>query len=284
MTTRLLPLAVVAALAIGCGGPSAIERIVEARRLSAELRQEFTSAAAATNRTVMAGETPASATFARQAETATAAVQQKADALKLLLEGLGYEDELRLLDQFRGQLEDYRALDRRIHALVLEGSNVKARQLASGPADEAANAVARGVQAAASQAAPANLWQARALGGSVTAAVREIQVLQSRHIPESEMSAMDGFERQMAVAAAAARESLQRLSQISSRDAVAPANAALDRFLSVNAEITQLSRRNTNVHALALALGEHGALSVRCEDGLRALQDALARRGFTGTR
>jgi hypothetical protein len=42
--------------------------------------------------------------------------------------------------------------------------------------------------------------------------------------------------------------------------------------------------RNTNVRSLALSLGRKRSLSAACEDSLRELQDALSKRGFTGTR
>jgi hypothetical protein len=45
-----------------------------------------------------------------------------------------------------------------------------------------------------------------------------------------------------------------------------------------------LSRRNSNVRSLAMSLGEKRMLTAACEDSLRALRDALAKRGFTATR
>jgi len=45
-----------------------------------------------------------------------------------------------------------------------------------------------------------------------------------------------------------------------------------------------LSRRNSNVRSLALSLGQKRTLTARCEETLGALQDALAKRGFGGTR
>ena len=43
-------------------------------------------------------------------------------------------------------------------------------------------------------------------------------------------------------------------------------------------------RRTSNVHALALSLGQKRALVAACEDSLRALQASLAQRGFKATR
>lgn len=54
--------------------------------------------------------------------------------------------------------------------------------------------------------------------------------------------------------------------------------------MAVHAQIMALSRRNTNVRSLALSLNEKGKLTHACEDSLRALRDALAKRGFSGSR
>jgi hypothetical protein len=54
--------------------------------------------------------------------------------------------------------------------------------------------------------------------------------------------------------------------------------------MTLHAEILVLSRRNSDVRSLALSLNQKGQLSAACEDRLRALRDALAKRGFTATR
>ena len=54
--------------------------------------------------------------------------------------------------------------------------------------------------------------------------------------------------------------------------------------MDLNLQIITLSRRNTNVRSLALSLDEKRKVTTACEDSLRALQAALAKRGFTGIR
>ena len=54
--------------------------------------------------------------------------------------------------------------------------------------------------------------------------------------------------------------------------------------MDLNAQIIALSRRNTNVRSLALSLDQKRTLTTACSESLHALQDALAKRGFTGTR
>ena len=54
--------------------------------------------------------------------------------------------------------------------------------------------------------------------------------------------------------------------------------------MQLNAEIVALSRRNTNVRSLALSLNQKRLVTAACDESLRALDAALAKRGFTATR
>ena len=62
------------------------------------------------------------------------------------------------------------------------------------------------------------------------------------------------------------------------------ANTALNQLRTVNDQIVQLSRRNTNVRSLALALGQLHMLRAKCEAALQALSDSLSQHEFKATR
>ena len=62
------------------------------------------------------------------------------------------------------------------------------------------------------------------------------------------------------------------------------ARSALDRFLAVTRRSSSLSRRNSNVRALALSLGRKRTLTADGEAELSALEAALAKHEFTATR
>jgi hypothetical protein len=280
-------LAVGALAASGCGRSGALEQLSEARRLSADLLVQFTDAADAGNRAVMADTDEASVAFAREAETAQSAVQRDADALKPILQGLGYAEESKRLDEFGSRFAEYRALDRTILGLAVENTNLKAQRLSFGPAQEAADAFRDSVDAVAPSDAAKNTWRIKALAAAAVAAVREIQVLQAAHIASADDAAMSRMEQRAATLEAEARTALAALAplaQPASRLRLAAATSALDRFVGVNAQITALSRRNSNVRSLALSLNDKGKLAGACEDSLRALRQALEKRGFTGTR
>jgi hypothetical protein len=278
---------VIAGITAGCGDVNAeLEQLTEARRLSADLYVQFVKDADAANRAVMADTDDASVAFAHEAEQATQAAQADVTALKPVLQGLKYADEARLLEEFEGRFGKYRALDRTILDLAVENTNLKAQRLSFGPAQEAADAFRRSLDTLEPLAA-ADEWRVKALIASAVASVREIQVLQAPHIAEPDDAAMARIEKSMTAEEAAARSSLTKLTGLvrpASRPQLAAAATSLDRFAAVNVQILGLSHRNTNIRSLALSLDQKRPLTAACEESLRALQDALAKRGFNGRR
>ena len=266
---------------IGCDVNSFLQQLSQARDLSADLLIQFTKAADAANRAVMADTDEASIAFAREAEQAKEKVQIDIDALKPLLERLKYSDEGRLLQEFVNRLTEYRELDRRILDLAVENTNLKAQRLSFGPAREAADSFRDSLRSVA-PLVTGDKWRVEALIATAIAKVLEIQVLQAPHIADPDDRAMGRMEKSMATSEAAARNTLKTLStlvDIKSQPRVVSASTALDRFMAVNQQIISLSRRNTNVRSLALSLNQKQKVTVECENALHALRDALAKRG-----
>jgi hypothetical protein len=271
----------------GCDVNSALQRLSEARHLAASLHVQFTRASDVGNRAVMADTDERSSAFAREAEQAIAAAQKDADALAPLLDDLGYSNEVALLQEFRARFTEYQTLERTILELAVENTNLKAQRLSFGSAQDAADAFRASLDALMPLDAVRDSWHVKALAASAVANVREIQVIQAPHIADPDDAQMTQMEKRMATSEAAARGALKDLAPIVrplSRPQLSSASAALDRFMEINAQIVGLSRRNTNVRSLALSLNQKAKLTSDCEAGLRALQDALSKRGFTGTR
>jgi hypothetical protein len=97
---------------------------------------------------------------------------------------------------------------------------------------------------------------------------------------------MTKMEDQMALADRDARRALADLQPLVPKGgpALSEANTALNQLKSVNDQIVQLSRRNTNVRSLALALGQLHTLRAKCEAALQALNDSLSRHEFKATK
>jgi hypothetical protein len=280
-------LAAAPAMACARAPQVALERLIEARRLAADLVLQFTTAADAANRAVMATTDEDSAAFAAEAEQATQAIQRDQDALAAVLRDPGYSEEHRLLEEFGGRFAAYRSLDRSILDLAVENTNLKAQRLSFGPAQKAVDEFSEALDALARAGAAKDRERIGGLTAAAVAAVRDIQVQQAPHIAESDEAVMLRLEKRMTAAEAAARRSLATLADTvppAARTQLTMATAALDRFAGLNTQIVALSHRNTNVRSLALTLGQKRALTAACEEILRALQDALGKRGFAATR
>jgi len=270
--------------ACGCRGGLVLTQLVEARRLAADLRLHFSQAADASNRAVMAGTDEGAGAAAREAEAAARSIELDAQALHSLLADLGYAEDTRLLNEFDQRFSEYRTLERTIIGLAIENTNLRAQRLSFGPGRDAADAFRNSLERIAATP-PEDASRVRATVATAMASVREIQALQAPHIAESDEAEMARLEAPMAAAEAAARRALDTLSRIVPPGAdLRAAAAALDRFTALNTELVTLSRRNSNVHSLALSLGRKRTLTAACDDSLRALQEALQRHDFIATR
>jgi hypothetical protein len=271
-----------AAMAGGCDVNKALERLSEARHLAADLHVQFSRAADASSRAVMADTDEASVAFAREAVQAKEAIQKDAAALKPVLQTLGYADETRLLEEFDRRFAAYRALDDTILELAVENTNLKAQRLSFGAGQQEADAFRDALGSV--PAAGANGWKVKALTASALASVREIQALQAPHIADLDDAAMTLLEKRITGAEASARSALASLGSVVPRAALGASTAALDRFMAVNAQVMALSRRNTNVRSLVLSLNEKTKLTAACEESLNALRSSLAKHGYNSSR
>jgi len=289
VTTGACAVALIAATAAGCrnGSKLALTELVEARNLASSLRVQFTKAADASNRAVMAVTDEASSAAAREAAQATEQVDRDSGALQRILEQLAYSDDKRYLDAFKACFAGYRALDADILPLAVENTNIKAQRLSFGPAREAADTFRQSLEAAGRSLSAKNSCCVETAIAQATSAVLDVQVIEARHIAESDEAAMSQMESEMAAKQTAARTALDSLKgQLPERAGpqLAAAAAALDRFAATNAELVKLSRRNSNVRSLALSLGRKRTVTAECDDNLQALEDALAKHDFTATR
>jgi hypothetical protein len=278
-----LAIAIAATLTASCGDVNAaLEHLSQARHLSADLLVQFTKAANATDRAVMADTDAASAAYGRAAGAAKDAIHHDLAALRPLLAALRYSDETAILEQFEKRLADYEQLDRQILELSVENTNLKAQALSFGAAQSAADTLAQSVDAV-KPVSPGEAWHVKALAAIAVGAVREIQVLQAPHIAASEDASMSAIEARMKARETTARSALAALSPLvdrPSRTNLAAATDALNRFVDVNARIVGFSRQNSNVRSLAMALNQKPARVASCEQSLRALDDALAHHGL----
>jgi hypothetical protein len=284
---RQVTLALGAAALVTCAGctRAALVLRADARRLGSELEVQFTKVVEATNRAVLAVTDEDSVAAAREATAAATLVGRKRSELNDVLVSLGDEAALAQLSEFATRFGALETLDAEVLSLAVENTNLKAQRLSFGAASQAAGAFRTAVARAASAAG--RLVEAKAIADEAIIAVLDIQVLQAPHIAEVTDASMTELERRMAASAATARTRLDDLRPLVDRRSsrsLSEAEEALRRFLAINDEVLALSRRNTNVRSLTLALGQRRRLTAACQDQLRTLQESLARAERTGTR
>jgi hypothetical protein len=271
------------ALTLSCrGNPTTVmTRFEDSRRVTAELRVRFSQAAAASNHAVMADTDEGSLAAAREAERATKAVESSAAELARLLDGLSYASEAEILREFGARFSRYQELDRRILALAVENTNIKAQALSFGAASQAALSFRDSLARVALTSTVKDRCRVDGLVAEALRAVREIQVLHAPHIAEHDDAAMTRMEKEMSDLDVQARAKLNSLSILTpgGAPATAEALAKLDQLQAITAQIIDLSRRNTNVLALELSLRNKPELVAACDDRIRALQDALSKDG-----
>ena len=96
---------------------------------------------------------------------------------------------------------------------------------------------------------------------------------------------MRTIETRMSAAERGARDELAALAPLvhpGARAELAAASGAFERLMAANKQILELSHRNTNVRSLAMALTQKRSVVTACEDSLRAVQEALAKRIYRG--
>jgi len=269
---------------IGCDVQTPLHEISEARRLAADLAAQFAKASDASNLAVLAGLDEPAQKYSGEARQRAATVEKDIAALREILQRRDFGDELRLVDAFRTHFAEYRAVDNDILDLAVENTNLKAQRLLFGASEEAVNAMAQAL-AKMPGGDVKEAWQMKALAASAVGSAREIEALQAPHIAEADDAAMAKIEARMSAAETAARHELAMLARhAGAASQVAAATKALDRLMEVNSQIIHLSRRNSNVRSVALSLNQKRALVAACEEDLQALQTALSKRGFVGTR
>jgi hypothetical protein len=281
--------ALLAAGVVGCSGgrPNLVlTDQVEARRLAADVRVQFTMAADAANRAVMADTDEASKDAAEEAVKARRQLEQDISALEPILQRLGYASDVQNLEEFKQQYGEYKKLDDETLNLAVENTNLKAQRLSFTTGQTAVDDFRKALDALPQLARPQDRSRVEALCAQAVASALAIQVVEARHIAESQDDAMTKMEDQMAKSDAGARRALANLQSLVPNGAAAlmDANAALNQLKAVNDQIVQLSRRNTNVRSLALALGLKHSLRAKCEASLQALSDSLAQHEFKATR
>ena len=256
--------------------------LVERMRLSVALASEAEKSA------VMAITDEDSQSYADQARTATATVDQGGRELAQLLEPGGLKNEKDQLAQFSKAFAEIQRIDKDLLELAVRNTNLKAYSLTFGPASAALKemdaALAGVVAAGAGSPSGDDLNVMQLADGARIAALRLLTLLPP-HIAEESDQRMDEMEAAMAKEDQAVRQDLAGLAVIptlSGNSELSTAAARYARFSVLKAQILKLSRENTNVRSLPISLNQKRKVMLICEDALSALEQAIQAEPIAG--
>jgi hypothetical protein len=260
----------------------------KARRVDTveRMRLALASASEAEKSAVMAITDEDSQKYADQARAATAELERERNELGQLSDAGGTQREKDLLAQFTKAFADFQSVDKDLLALAVKNTNLKAYNLAFGPAADAIGEMNDALSRLVTKSAASPDARAVALlaFGAQTAALR-IQALLAPHIAEESDAKMDAMEARMTKDDKEVRndlDSLAALPMFSGDTDLATANSAYARFSDVRAKIIPLSRENTNVRSLAISLDQKRKVMFLCQDALASLQQAISDEAIPG--
>lgn len=245
--------------------------------LVGQMQLALASASEAEKSAVLATTDDESAKFAAQARAASAQVERKRQELGRQVAGT--QREVELLSQFSTAFADLQHVDQEVLRLAVQNTNLKAYALLFGPAAETLAQLDAALARVVERRADAlDASQATLLADGARLGVLRIQAALAPHIAEASDVKMDQLEAAMAQEEGQVRKDLAGLGALPTLggDAdLATAAASFARYAELKTRILALSRENTNVHSLAMSLGQKRKALVLCLDALDALKRAI---------
>jgi hypothetical protein len=260
----------------------------KARRVDLVSRMQLglSSASEAEKSAVMAITDQESKTFADQAHATTAEVERERRELEEVLKAGGTQSESELLAQFAQAFTEFQRIDSDLLNLAVRNTNLKAYNMAFGPAADALDEMNRALSrivAAAVDSPEAKKVMFLAFSAQISSL--RIQTLLPPHIAEENDEKMDKLEALMAEEDAQVRkdiDALKVLPCVSCDVDLAKAASSYNRFSKIRIQILKLSRENTNVRSLAISLSKKRKATLLCQDALNMLKQAILEEPVKG--
>ena len=251
-----------------------------ASALAAQMQTGMAAASEAEKSAVLAPTDEASQTFADQARAATADVERERGELAALLKSNGDQAAQAALAQFTEGFAEFQRVDRELLTLAVQNTNLKAYDLAFGPAAAALHEM----DSALIHVAVVDEKTMRLADTARIAAWRMLTLIPP-HIAEESEPKMNAMETQMAAEDDAVRRSLTALAAfplLAGNADLKAAAASYARFSETRAQILKFSRANTNVRSLSISLNQKRNVMLVCQAALISLQQAIQAEPIAG--
>jgi hypothetical protein len=253
------------------------------------MRLSLAAASEAQNSAVMSTSDKDTKAFADQARIATTALERGQIELNKLLKENGDSNEAELMNRFDQALREFQQIDKQLLDLAVQNSNRKANDLAFRPAmtllkqmDEALSRVV----AEHAESPAENGLRAVQLASDIRIGILRMQVLLLPHIAEPSDQKMDELEAQLSAEDRNVRENFAALSAQLPQSEQADLETATSRYADfdkLKSEIITLSRQNTDLRAVAIALQEKRLAMLACQDALVEIEHAIRAEPISST-
>jgi hypothetical protein len=248
--------------------------------LIAEMRLSLAQSAEKEKSAVLSPSDEDSANFVEQSKAEARKVERDLKKLDASVAKSGSEKEKGLIAKFGKSWGELQEIDGKLLEAAIQHTNVKAVNLSSTIGVELQQKIDDNLAKLTAKVTPeARKTQMEKVAGDARIAVRNIALLQSRHIDAGDEAAKRKLEASMQAEqakASAALKTLDKLTVKKSRVFIREATTDFGEFMRVNAEIVRLSTLNTNKSATALSLGEKRKAEAECDRALEALQKLAA--------
>jgi hypothetical protein len=269
ITTAMLVL-----LVTGCSSEPEMVRETRKVHLIDAIRETFLESVEAEKSAVLATTDEESKAFAGQSEQSTARINRLRGELDALIVADGRKTEIEKLHAFEAVWADVEQVDRRLLALAVANTNLKAARLSASKGAAALDRfvdelgeIMRGTDSAA---------MIRTLAGASIAALR-IQPLLLVHIPSADDAEMTRIEDRMQALSDEVERDLDALRKggRAQPQQLAAATQAWTDYQGILKEVLRLSRENTNVMSFDVSVHEKRQVMKECLKALSALRKAV---------
>ncbi len=262
--------------------------ISKTRRLDLlnQMRLNLTSASEAEKSAVMAVTDQDSKFYSGKARSYTVQLEENRKELSDLLLTGGTKSEKELIIQFSNAFVNLQRIDTNLLDLALRNTNLKAFDLAFGPAAEAISAMEFSLKGLIDRKAKLqDAGNITSLALRAQIAALNIQNLLAPHISEESDSKMDELESRMSKEDQIVQRNLNDLALLGNVREDSLFKTAVDdysRFSLIKKQILLFSRENTNVRSLSISLGQKRSVETVCQDILLSLQKAVSEEPVEG--
>lgn len=244
--------------------------------LLADMRMNIARSAEKEKSAVLTTSDEESAGFAEESKAATREVNRDLKTLEAIIAKSGSTKEKELVTRFGKSWAEVQQIDARLLESAPQHTNDKALELSNSIGADLMHKIDDNLTKLTAKVTPtARKAQMDRIAGDARIAIRNIALLQSRHIDAIADADKKKFESSMRAEQAkvsSALKALDKMTSKKSRPYIREAKTDFSEFMRVNSEIVRLSTLNTNRSTAALSLGDKRKADAGCDRALEALQ------------